>query len=260
MTALCRDALKGYYNRPDTPHAGLWLSRGMTVWLDSTAAGEAKAKHIDDITSLKPCKGYTLAFKRWQGWTNDKTRFVCFDAKLSSRLYIGVTRDNPSETGVTVSHTWGMPMIPGSAIKGLARASTAEWLNTQISSDVKADEVLRYVFGAVKDPFDDNSVDESGGLVFHDAWWMPNDAKPFVAEVVTPHHTGYYDEGKEAATDFDSPIPVPQIAVTGGFYFVIEGDTAWANLARRLLQKGLREQGIGSKRSSGYGAFESPQT
>jgi CRISPR-associated protein Cmr6 len=69
------------------------------------------------------------------------------------------------------------------------------------------------------------------------------------------HHPEYYKEGKQAATDFDSPIPAPQIAVQGSFYFVIEGDPAWSKLAKRLLEKGLSERGIGAKRSSGYGFF-----
>lgn len=39
--------------------------------------------------------------------------------QLSSRLLIGHGNAAPSEVGLTVHHTWGTPVIPGSALKGL---------------------------------------------------------------------------------------------------------------------------------------------
>ena len=247
MTQLCRDNLKPFLAKPSNPHAGLLLSRGMTTWpADGEAGGGAKRDLIDKAIGLNASPLYLAALMRWQQATAQEGRFAHMQVELVSRLYIGVTRENALETGVTTSQTYGMPLIPGSAVKGLCRA-TAKRLKL-------GDQAKQFMFGA---DTDSESEAEAGGLIFHDAWWVgKGNEKPFVREIVTPHHQEYYgSEGKTAATDFDSPIPAYQIAVTGAFYFVIEGDRAWTGVAKRLLQIALSDTGIGGKRSSGYGFF-----
>jgi CRISPR-associated protein Cmr6 len=188
---------------------------------------------------------YKAAFARWKQAIADGDRFASWQEKLSGRLYIGVVRENALETGITVSHTYGMPMIPGSAVKGLTRACSGDWLDN--------DEACRWMFG--NEWGEGDAKAETGGLIFHDAWWVP-EGQPFAAETVTVHHQGYYgSQGKTPATDFDSPVPAPQIAARGAFLFVIEGPPMWTRLAQRLLSDGLRNRGIGGKRSSGYGFF-----
>lgn len=238
--------------RGGSPHPGLLLSRGLAEWPgDGEGGGKQKRELIDVLAKQTPSSLYIAALKRWRQVTNDRQRFASFEATLAGRLYIGVTRDNALEAGVTTSHSYGMPVIPGSAVKGLARA-TAERMKLP-------SEALRWMFG--HDTEDDANA-EAGGLIFHDAWWVGKVSdKPFVPEVVTPHHPGYYGEkGEKPATDFDSPIPAAQIAVTGRFRFVIEGPPQWAQLACDLLQTGLKETGIGGKRSSGYGFFHIDDT
>lgn len=258
MTKLCRNAIEQLLRnsfaalRGRDAHAGLLLTKGLSEYPEDQTngkkAGEVKASHIQALSELAVPDFYQAAFARWQNTTSDVKRFASCEAQLAGRLYIGITRDNAIETGVTVSHTYGMPMIPGSAVKGLCRACAGEWWDN--------DEASRYLFGNKAEESDEAKL-EVGGLQFHDAWWIPEEGKkPFVPEVVTVHHPEYYvKEGKHAATDFDSPNPAAQIAVQGSFYFVVEGETAWTKLALRLLQKGLAQRGIGAKRSSGYGFF-----
>jgi CRISPR type III-B/RAMP module RAMP protein Cmr6 len=134
-------------------------------------------------------------------------------------------------------------MIPGSSVKGIGRSQ---------SGCIQNKEVVEYLFGNDWGERDESAV-ISGGIAYHDAWWVP-DGDPFVSEIVTVHHADYYTSmGDKEATDFDSPVPVPQIATSGKFYFVIEGPQAWAELARHLIQQALLNNGIGGKRSSGYG-------
>lgn len=245
MTQLCRHTLRDLLSRDRSPHPGLLLARGLTAWpANGEGGGQAKKALIDRVAKLRPDGLYLAALARWQRLTADAQRFTAFQATLSGRLYIGVTRDNALETGVTTSQTYGMPLIPGSAVKGVCRAA-ARRLNLGA-------EAVRWMFGA-----ETAEAAEAGGLVFHDAWWVGgrND-HPFVLEVVTPHHVEYYgSQGETPATDFDSPIPAYQIAVRGAFHFAIEGDPAWTRVAARLLQIALAETGIGGKRSSGYGLF-----
>lgn len=250
---LCRSAISPLLDngfsalRRAEPHCGLLLAKGLASFPEGDKAGETKAGHIRAIADLAVPDFYRLAFERWQRTTADEKRFAAFNLNLAGRLYIGVVRDNALETGVTVSHTYGMPLIPGSAVKGLCRASAGRWLDNV--------EACRWLFG--NDPGEEEGTAEVGGLIFHDAWWVPKPGqKPFVAEIVTVHHSDYYgSEGGAPATDFDSPIPAPQIAVRGSFRFVIEGQALWTRLARRLLEEGLQQHGIGGKRSSGYGRF-----
>jgi CRISPR-associated protein Cmr6 len=265
MTQLCRKAIapllaNGFAAlKRREAHCGLLLSKGLASFPEGEKAGGIKAEHIRAVADLAVPAFYRAAFERWQQATADDKRFLGFSARLAGRLYIGVVRDNALETGVSVSHTYGMPMIPGSAVKGLCRAGAGQWLENA--------EARRWLFGNEADERDasdeaaesgdDEDRAEIGGVLFHDAWWVPEEGmKPFAAEVVTVHHPAYYgSEGREEATDFDSPVPAAQIAVRGSFHFVIEGPPMWTRLARRLLEEGLQQYGIGGKRSSGYGHF-----
>ncbi|MGK9451810.1 type III-B CRISPR module RAMP protein Cmr6 [Acidithiobacillus caldus] len=226
-------------------HPALRLAHGLDEW---PGDGDPQRKHklLEDICRLRVPRFYRNALQRWQRYTKDKTRFSTFELALENRLYLGVTRDNPVETGVTVSYSYGMPILPGSSIKGLTRAS-AEYVSA--TSGTLSPAALRWMFGEGGD------AGEGGGLIFHDAWWCGNLENPFVADIVTPHHKQYYRGGEGPASDTESPIPAGQIAVQGSFYFVIEGDPGWTPVAAHLLKSGLQQWGIGGKKSSGYGLF-----
>lgn len=253
MTALRRNRLVDLLSAVNlaTVHPGLWLMRGLADYPQkggdngNAGGGGAKAEHIKKMCQFKPSEVYKAAFERWKRMTQDPQRFRNFQGTLEGRLYVGVTRDNALETGVTVSHTYGMPMIPGSAVKGACRAAALHWEMNQAT--------LRWIFGHDAKDKDDP---EQGGLVFHDAWWVAEDHPPFVSEIVTVHHQEYYgSEGVDPPTDFDSPIPAPQVAVRGSFYFVVEGSPVMAEAVTGLLKTVLTTRGIGAKRSSGYGFF-----
>lgn len=252
-----RDALgikpDNKFIKPAHANAGLLLRRGLTEYEsgktegDSGKGGGNKQDLIREIAKTEPSSLYKAAFKRWKHATaNNGMRFVQFEAALIGRLYIGLTRESALETGINVHHAYGMPMIPGSAIKGLTRSVARTALKERA-------EAITWLFGNEHD-VDKPELQETGSIIFHDAWWVP-EGSPFVEEIVTPHHTDYYAEGKAPATDFDSPIPAPQIAAQGKFLFVLEGDTAWCEIARSLLQHGLHHRGIGGKTTSGYGFF-----
>lgn len=249
MTQLCRNTLKKYLGENIKclidPNIGLLLSRGLSEAGDSEQDKQAKQKHIKAVTGLKVPEVYRQAFSLWKSTTQSSRVFAGMELALSGRLYIGVQRDNALETGISTSHVYGMPMIPGSACKGLARA-----MARQMQMDKNSPIAYDWTFGTEGDE------GEAGGLIFHDAWWVPGDKKPFVPETITVHHQKYYSgEGAEPATDFDAPVPAPQIAAQGSFYFVVEGAEAWVKIGLDLLGKGLKEIGIGSKTSSGYGFF-----
>lgn len=262
-TALWRDTRNRHQEsiaKSATANAGLMVRRGLRAWPKSgdsdTVAGTAKADLIQRIAGMAVPDGYRWAYDRWAMATTGGA-FASVNLDLIGRLYIGLTRDSALETGITVQHAWGMPMIPGSALKGISRraAQTASTLKDRA-------DVIEWMFGS-----EDDTRPECGGVVFHDAWWDPaSNKKPFAAEIVTPHHAEYYNMGARHATDFDSPIPAPQIAAQGRFRFVVqvesergnkENDRPWTKLVLTLLKVALQQHGVGGKTTSGYGLFES---
>lgn len=280
MIRLIRDSLAPLVPKATDGHAGLLMQRGLQVWESS----EKKDKHdlIDLITSIQASDLYLLAFNRWLKHTHTDAEknpnFASTVAQVDGRLFTGLSTGGTLETGATTQHTYGMPMLAGSAVKGAVRAYAEsifllkdtegkvivdEKGKTQINPAMK--DILNILFGTDEDAPQQNA----GYIIWHDAWWIPpvtkdgklatNDqAKPFVGEIVTVHHQDYYADknGKVEALDMESPIPNQQIAIQGQFYFAIEGEPQWVKFAKDLLENMLQQMGMGAKGTSGYGYFK----
>ena len=282
MTAtLTREAVASHFqhalSHPSAePHPGLLLHKGLGQTAEDNNK-TAKSQLIGQVCQIKASGLYQRAYDRWQTATCSQAmsqRFASVTAGIEGRLYIGTERSNALETGITTHRSYGMPLIPGSAVKGNCRshalaiglaAKYAQWIfgnewggDSQKASPPRAE---------------DSNADTGGALIFHDAWWEPGSGpagktqQPFAPEIITPHHSAYHSSGgKTPATDFDSPIPAPQIATHGRFYFVIESrepaaspaTASYLALARELLIETLQHQGLGGKGSSGYGYFSPP--
>ncbi|MPX18886.1 type III-B CRISPR module RAMP protein Cmr6 [Moraxella catarrhalis] len=270
--ALMRKRLCDVTKKLDSAHAGLLMQRGLQVWEE----GEKSIKQnlIFDISSIKANPLYILAFRRWFAATYDQANFATVSAKTDGRLFTGLPLGGTLETGTLVHHSYGMPMIAGSGIKGAVRNYT-EHLFAKRDSDgqvcyhdgkvvVQADKqpLVDVLFGVDGDDAD------AGYLVWHDAWWIPkinhdgtlvsnnNENQPFVSEIITVHHQKYYDGSLLQALDTENPVPNHQIATQGSFYFTIEGEQTWLmQFAQTLLENMLIEQGLGAKGSNGYGYF-----
>ena len=257
MIDLMRTDLKSVTDKLSSAHAGLLLNRGLlakctTTPTPSTTDKDLDKKHKTDVIAtvckVTPCNLYKKAFDRWVVQTAKTEQFRSLSVKLDYRLFIGLATGGAIETGVSTQHSYGMPMIAGSAVKGVA--------HTYAQSIGLGADVLAVLFGEDEDTATDGRKAGAGCLIWHDAWWYPHDnTLPFIAEVVTVHHQEYYG-GNGEATDFDSPIPNQQVAVQGSFYFVIEGETQWAAFAKQLLQQAVQQQGLGAKTAAGYGYFK----
>lgn len=239
---LMRENLRPLMHSLTTAHAGLLIQRALPVWED----GEKPQKQalVQTIAAVKPDDIYNLAFKRWLKLTTESNDFATVVATLNGRLFTGLPLGGTLDTGVSTHHTYGMPLLAGSSIKGAVRSYAQS-----IGIDAK---VITVLFGA-----DDDTAPNTGYLTWHDAWWVPNTSiqTPFVKEIVTVHHQQYYNGTKQQADDTESPTPNVQTAVQGSFYFAIEGVHAWVEYAKQLLSNTLIEQGLGSKTASGYGYF-----
>lgn len=237
-------------------HPGLLLQRGFPEHDDSNQ--DAKTSHIEHICrDVITDDFYRHAYDRWRNATADEARFRSVVMKVETRLFIGLTGGGMLETGCLISHSYGTPCIPGSSIKGLVASHVRDRFGeTGGAFREYRDELL----GAPA--ADGSSRGLSGSIAFHDAWWVPGSAeRPLVPEIVTSHHPEYYGEdGRVAATDFDSPVPNAQVAVQGGFLFVIEGPADWLDTAEQMLFAALTLRGAGARTRAGYGLFAAPKS
>ncbi|HJK92750.1 MAG TPA: type III-B CRISPR module RAMP protein Cmr6 [Polyangiaceae bacterium LLY-WYZ-15_(1-7)] len=167
----------------------------------------------------------------------------------TGRFILGLGDASVRETGLRLLRPWGLPYIPGSALKGLAakaaHARGRAWA-APAEPGQEAGEHHRALFG---------DVEARGWVTFHDAWWLPEGTKPPLAlDVMTPHHKDYY-AGTAAPLDSDSPTPITFLSAHGTYLLALTGPHDWVDRAQQLLAEALELDGIGGKTAAGYGRF-----
>jgi CRISPR-associated protein Cmr6 len=283
-----RQALKNI-GHPD--HMALAYDAWGPVGNDGKVPDGERAAWLSRVSTIGVAPDYVRSFRRW------KTSFAAAgdrlaELTLSSRLLIGHGSSSATGLGLTVHHTWGVPMIPGSALKGLvghyvdatygptdpdrrpweqqgdertrSEYQGVTWSQRRIERGPGA--IYRGLFGAPDAREDDAmrkhslAAGASAGLVtFHDAVYVPgsiaND-RPFAADVLTVHQKSYYDSlGRTEPNDYDSPNPVAFMTVRPKcqLLLALSGPNEWTELASHLLKDALETWGIGGKTSAGYG-------
>ena len=260
MSAIqaCRPALDGITGGEN---AGLLLDFYLSKTGDEGKdQGKARRELFDRAEKAAKASVdiYRAAFDRWAREVNPgESKPV----HVAGRLIVGLGAGTVLETGITLHHTYGVPVFPGSALKGLASAycdkvwgaagETSETFKKQ-----PAGAAHKTLFG---------TGDDSGCIVFHDAWILPDSLENgggLKLDVMTPHHTRYYMIGGEEnpPADTDAPIPVTFLSVAGDFRLAVscnagtpEQREQWAALAMELLLQAVADWGAGGKTSSGYG-------
>ncbi len=168
----------------------------------------------------------------------------CVDATVDWRLIVGLGSDHVQETNMTLHHVYGIPYIPGTAVKGVLRHW---WLQENYGNDedkALCDESFLALFGSQK---------QRGKVQFLDAY---PDAVRFAKDIMNPHYPEYYIGGKPP-TDGQNPVPINFLTVERtSFRFVFL--TRTPGLLDRLkerLERALEMKGIGAKTAVGYGYF-----
>lgn len=241
---------------PDTAstNAGLWLDK----YIKSAAAAEQEKKQlVDDIARIKMPDVYPMAFARWEKTLRSEEaagRARVIEAKVIGRLAIGRGK-GVLEASIALHHTYGVPYIPGSALKGTAANFARNHLGEEgWNRDGEGSEAYRVLFG---------EQEEAGYVTFCDSLLKPElvNGQPKAAlhaDVLTPHHKDYYEGKDSPPADWDSPVPVPFLSATGTYLLALvapEGCAEWLDRALAILKLALGEEGIGvgAKTSSGYG-------
>jgi len=197
------------------------------------------------------------AFDRWSAMMS-ALHATRFNAVLEWRMVIGLGGETILETDITLHHLYGIPFIPGSALKGLTRGYVTGEIEEYKSSKIDDDnEGITRIFG---------SQGSAGTVIFFDA--MPvNGQVEFVLDIMNPHYPDYYRSLQSnritPPTNDQQPNPVTFLTVTNTtFTFALaprnpnkDQHTADVDLVKTWLQEALQKYGVGGKTSAGYGYF-----
>lgn len=229
-------------------HPVYWLSR-MVKWKpkNGTPWGDAdkkaaldEARRAIDARARHELAVRVLARRRaWLKPRECQARCLRLTARTDAVLWLA--SPGPLEVGLALHHLYGFPVLPGSALKGLAR---------RVARQVHGEAVAAARYGR---------EDEGGPVTFLDG--LPLGTWKVQLDVMTPHYGGWYREGR-LPDDTESPIPVQFLVIGAESAF-----EAWL-LARHPedamhldgivedLRAGLDELGLGAKTAAGYGVFE----
>lgn len=252
-------------------HPGLLLQRYLIGQSDPEERRSLLVAAREAARSQSLRAVYAEAYRQWERSFDTGRPFRSERLAVAGRLIVGLGSENVLETGLRLHHTYGVPIIPGSALKGLASHYCDEvWGQRHLGDDApqdnkrfrrkrSADEVEgenhRLLFG---------NTEDAGVIIFHDAWIVPEslDEGALRLDVMTPHHPKW-QTNEAPPTDFDSPVPVSFLSVAGTFDVRIswsgpaetppEKAETWTDLAMQILREALAEWGVGGKTSSGYG-------
>jgi CRISPR-associated protein Cmr6 len=191
---------------------------------------------------------------------------------ISWRLVIGLGASHPQETSMTLHHIYGIPYIPGSAIKGVTRhwavLKFAEKKNKTEDMEFEKDiekvsnalekgedlelEVEKITFKDLIEIF--GTQEKQGKVIFFDAY--PFEEIRLKIDVMNPHYPKYYLEGQPPA-DWQTPVPIKFLTVenTKFQFYLASKEQTLVEKARSLLLETIQNYGIGAKTSLGYGIF-----
>lgn len=225
-------------------HAGLWHDKYLPAF-----DPQSKQTHLQEVTSICMRNAYyTDYFGRWK----DMLRHIqaqSVELVTQSRMIVGIGEASVRDIGIMLHHTYGVPFIPGSSLKGLAAAYARKLPEWDVIS-----ESYRTLFGDAR---------QSGAVDFLDAIWIPDEqTQPLSVDIVNVHYQSYYthfskgDNEQEIQRMFmEAPVPNYFVCVQPKVKLLVAvtGPQAWAEVALKLLMLATDEIGIGAKTNAGYG-------
>ncbi len=189
-----------------------------------------------------------------------------FAATLAWRMVVGLGGQSVLETDMTFDHVTGLPFIPGSALKGLARAYTEQEERPAEDAPAAEQEAFKQmterIFGM---------QERAGTVIFFDALPVPPSGHPagslhLVVDVMNPHFPDYYrDEAQKPPSNDQNPVPIYFLTIEKAtFRFAVgprvPGMENDAKQATQWLQAAIKHYGVGAKTAAGYGSFQVEST
>lgn len=175
------------------------------------------------------------------------------------RWVIGLGNQTILETGLTLHHTYAIPYMPGSAIKGLTQALVVLNLEpVRLTPILGAPDTLQReqtylrLFG---------TQEAAGEVVFVGGVPVAEGESPrLTVDVMTPHFSAYYQGKRTDPLEVEDPTPIPFLVSIGGAYDITltartPAGVGLLDLAMALCLAALDELGVGGKTGKGYGYF-----
>lgn len=272
--------LDAYDTCPTQGHPGLWFERCFnqysTDWsVDSTGKQKflkslALTQQVGDKPALSQQVGDQAALEQQVhrlAYLAESLDGKTFFRQSNWHFATGLGNPHPVENGLSWHPLLGTPYLPGSAVKGLARA----WLEL---NDYPGD-IRRQIFGSDnKTPVAaQNGEDQpgmvKGGVIFFDA--LPLEPVSLTLDVITPHMGKWYKQDASKPdrvpgcadtlpADWHAPVPVPLLVakhITLQFALAPrrQADAPLVEVAQQALEAALANLGAGAKTAVGYGGF-----
>jgi CRISPR-associated protein Cmr6 len=243
-------------------HVGVWLDRCYVGEKDlddkdKTRRKELYARAVKALSLEKPAVvTYKAFFERWKRELSQPGRMqrgVLVEIEARTRVLLHpASNASVTDGSVLLHHTYGVPYLPGSGLKGLARAWLRRTVDLQereerknrhgetwkeMRSDARDQEILRALFGYIPRKEDGAEARSQGAVVeFLDALWVParpntergharpdterGQWSPLALDVVNPHQSSYYTGG-EAPSDTNEPVPTHRLSIAPGTRFLV---------------------------------------
>ncbi|MGH3623230.1 MAG: type III-B CRISPR module RAMP protein Cmr6 [Sciscionella sp.] len=180
------------------------------------------------------------------------------------RVVVGHGETTVHETALTFSPTYGVPMWPGSSLKGVAaaqaRATCPEATVARLFGSPRPVSRERDTHQADTHQADTHQVEaHKAAVTVLDA--LPLVPQSLAVDVLTPHVQPYYQDvnerPKQVSTppaEYHNPAPVRFLAVEATpLHTSLIGPAADVEEFFRLLRDGVDDLGLGGKTAAGYG-------
>lgn len=270
MASQQKPNLKGGNGGANTPpQPSPWLYPGREHKPDNNAsfvsfveflrwmrAPDSEYKDPTKIQILQMAEEKSKSYKDWLKQLNERTRKIagegnCFQAKCSWRIRVGGHR-GPESILLPAFDALGMPFIPSSSLRGVARTQAIKEIMRKQKIDWKqAEKQIAPWFGSLEA---NNPKDRAGKVVFFDAYPISSAAPMLAVDMANniwkwQGNSLEYKPNPNAFLSLTEPNFLIGLRLASGCT-----DTAILDQVKKWLQDGL-QSGIGSQVNSGYGGF-----
>lgn len=225
----------------------------------------SRTKTGSGLDPLRP--KHTARFLELLRATYPGNRLQIIKGRLEGRLAINLADGLIQNAGMALDRIFGLPFIPGSAVKGVTRNAAL----ADIKERPERLETFVHVFGTAESDYKRGDLkgfippagmplDIKGAVTFVQA--LPTNEAQIVVDITTVHYPDYYRSGNESDQSRESPNPNPFPAVERGAEFAfpillngMSDDPALLEAAGRWLSQAMQQHGFGAKTAAGYGWF-----
>lgn len=244
---------------------------------DGAEDNSYKLNAVNNIAAAQAEKAFCSQWQQFLG-SLPAEHSRSLTATPQSRLLVNLSGSVLENAGLAMEYICGVPVIPGSAVKGAARRYATALIQETEDPAARRELLTLYlaVFGCVTADYAADgelqqllraeeiaafpACNRRGAVYFLQA--VPQSLPTVTCEVQTPHHAEYMasTDPKAKATDDESPVPLFFPAVEAGrvsysFALTAPGHPELLDTAEEWLTQALTLFGIGAKGTSGFGLF-----